>query len=291
MKSLFLVNARSGPRRIDVASMIRQHFTSAFEIVPCQRKEDLDSILEEAARNGFEVVYAVGGDGTVHEIAKRLVGRPLALGILPTGSGNGFARHLGVPCEPRASLRASAGAGIVAIDTAEMDDNRFVGVMGLGFDAVIAERFANAGTRGLKTYARVGASAFMKFRPEEYEIEVDGKKITRRALVVVVANSAHYGNNARVAPQASVIDGLLDVVIVDDFSLAVAPFMMLRLINGTFHRSSRVTTLQGKEITIRRSAAGPAHLDGEPLTLSECIRVRVNPLSLRVLVPRSGTRI
>jgi diacylglycerol kinase (ATP) len=278
-------------RRFDVASMIRQHFTSAFDIVSCERKEDLDGILEEAVRSSFEVVYAVGGDGTVHEIAKRLVDKPLALGILPTGSGNGFARHLGIPREPRASLRASAGADIVAIDTAEMDDNRFVGVMGLGFDAVIAERFANAGTRGLRTYLRVGAQAFKTFQPEEYEIDVDGTRITRRALVVVVANSGHYGNNARIAPQASVTDGLLDVVIVDDFPLAAVPFMMLRLLNGSFDRSRRVTTLQGREITIRRSSSGPAHLDGEPLTLSESIRVRVKTRSLRVLVPRSGAKI
>jgi diacylglycerol kinase (ATP) len=291
LKSLFLINAKSGARRLDVASMIRGHLSSNFEIAACQRKEDLDAILDQAGNDGFEVIYAVGGDGTVHEIAKRLVGRPLALGIVPTGSGNGFARHLGVPCEPRASLRASTDAAIVSIDTAEMDDNRFVGVMGLGFDAVIADRFANAGTRGLRTYVRVGARAFLSYRPEEYEIEIDGRTIVRRALVVVVANSAHYGNNARIAPLASVTDGLLDVVIVEDFSLAVAPFMMRRLLNGTFHRSKRVTTLQGREITIRRHREGPAHLDGEPLTLPETIRVRVKPRSLRVLVPRSNIKL
>jgi diacylglycerol kinase (ATP) len=241
-----------------------------------------------AVRDGFQAVYAVGGDGTVHEIGKRLVGTPLALGILPTGSGNGFARHIGLPVEPIASLGSCRDGAVVAIDTAEINDTRFVGVMGVGFDAFIAERFATSTVRGMQTYVQLGARGFLSYRAEEYELEIDGKTMTRKAFVIAVANASQYGNNARIAPLASVRDGVLDLVIVDRFPLLTAPWMLMRLFNGTVHQARGVTVLQGKSITIRRAEAGPAHLDGEPLLMPAELRIRVNPLSLNVLVPRES---
>jgi diacylglycerol kinase (ATP) len=243
-------------------------------------------MIEGAARDGFEAVYAVGGDGTVHEIAKRLVGTQLALGILPTGSGNGFARHLGLPVEPVASLGSCGDGVVVTIDTAEINDTRFVGVMGVGFDAFIADRFAASTVRGFQTYVQLGVRGYLNYRAEEYELEVDGKAMTRKAFVIAVANGSQYGNNARIAPLASVRDGVLDLVLVDRVPLLTAPWMLMRLFNGTVHRARGVTVMQGKSITIRRAAAGPAHLDGEPLLMPAELRIRVNPRSLKVLVPR-----
>ena len=244
-------------------------------------------MIATAARDGFEAVYAVGGDGTVHEIAKRLVGTELALGILPTGSGNGFARHIGLPVEPVAALGSCRDGVVVTIDTADINDTRFVGVMGVGFDAFIAEQFATSTVRGLQTYVRLGARGFLGYREEEYELEVDGNVMKRRAFVLAIANASQYGNNARIAPLASVRDGVLDLVIVDRVPLITAPWMLMRLFNGTVHRARGVKVLQGKSITIRRAAAGPAHLDGEPLLMPAELRVRVNPRSLKVLVPRA----
>lgn len=295
MKTLFLVNTRSGTaRKYDIAALIRDAcagWTTKFDIAPCQRKEDLDSIIDDAERDGYDVVHAVGGDGTVHEIAKRLVGRDLALGILPIGSGNGFARHIGLPMDARASLNACGERRIVTIDTAEVNGIRFLGVMGIGFDAWIADRFAIAGTRGFMTYVKVGVREVLKYRAEEYEIDIDGKTRMMKAKIITIANSSQYGNDARIAPRASVQDGLLDVVTIDDVSLFAAPLIAFRLFRGTIERSSAVTTVRGREITIRRAASGPVHLDGEPFTLAETLNVLVRPASLKVLLPDGRTTI
>lgn len=245
----------------------------------------MPALLASAHRDGFEAVWAVGGDGTVHEIAKRLTGSPMALGILPTGSGNGLAHHLGISSNPATALRSAAASRVVEADTVQIGDDRFIGVMGLGFDAAIAHRFATAGTRGLRTYLRAGISAFHSFAPEQYELEVDGRLMTRNAFVVAIANSAHYGNHARIAPEASMTDGMFDLVLVDDFPLTVAPLMLLRLFRGTFHQSHRVTTVRARDLVLRRPAAGPAHMDGEAVTLPAVIHARIDPRSLRLLVP------
>jgi YegS/Rv2252/BmrU family lipid kinase len=293
MKALFLVNARSGARRRHgIETLIRdacRHLE--HDIVACGRKEDLDGIVDDAERGGIDVVYAVGGDGTVHETAKRLIGRRLALGVVPTGSGNGFARHIGLPMNLRASLQSCRGGRIVTIDTARVNGTPFLGTMGVGFDASIADAFANAGTRGLRTYVRVGIREFRHFAAEEYEIVVDGERVTRKALVVAVANAAQYGNNVRIAPLASLQDGVLDVVVVDDVSLLQAAALLPRLFRGTFHRSNRVTVLRGKRVDIRRPSEGPAHLDGEPVRLPERLSIEVVPQSLRVLIPDAAGRI
>ena len=292
MKALFLVNERSGRRRdFDIAEVIRRTAECEYDIVPCGEKNDLAAIVDRAEREAFDVVYAVGGDGTVHETAKRLIGRAPALGILPIGSGNGFARHIGLPLDPAEAIRACRGAAIVTIDTAVVNEEPFLGVMGVGFDAMVAQRFASSTVRGLKTYLVEGMGAFTTFRAEEYEIETDTTTLRRRAFVIAIANSGQYGNNARVAPLASVQDGLLDVVIVDDASLLRALLLLPPLFRGSFHRLRSVTTMQTASVTIRRSSAGAAHLDGEPYVLPAELRIRVVPRSLRLLVPDGVRRI
>lgn len=293
MKALFLINERSGTRRrYDVRELIRGACDwLEYEIRPCNSKEELDGVIAGAARERFDVVYAVGGDGTVHEVAKRLIAMPLALGILPTGSGNGFARHVGLPSEPRASLLACRGGRIETIDTAKVNGLPFVGVMGLGFDAWIADRFAASTTRGLQTYVRVALRGYTTYQPEEYALSIDGVETRGTAFVLAVANSSQYGNNARIAPLASLQDGVLDVVAIRRAPLWRAPAMIMRLFAGTLHRSGGVDAMQGREITIRRGSSGPAHLDGEPVTLPETLHVRIRPRSLRVLVPDGIARL
>jgi diacylglycerol kinase (ATP) len=292
VKALFVVNERSGRRRdFDVSDLIRTTAAFEHEVLSCGNKEDLDAIVDRAEADAVDVVFAVGGDGTVHETAKRLIGRRPALGILPIGSGNGFARHIGLPMDPAQSITASGAGHIVEVDTARVNDMPFLGVMGVGFDAAVADRFAASTTRGLESYVREGFRAFTAFHPEEYELVVDGVEIRTKALVVAIANSGQYGNNARIAPLASLQDGLLDVVVIHDATLVEAPILLARLFTGTIHEARGVTTMQAKEIVVRRPAAGPAHLDGEPLVLPEELRIQVVPSSMRLLVPESSVKL
>ncbi|MGN6185547.1 MAG: diacylglycerol/lipid kinase family protein, partial [Thermoanaerobaculia bacterium] len=159
------------------------------------------------------------------------------------------------------------------------------------FDAMVADRFASSQVRGLETYIKEGLRAFTEFKAEQYEIIANNETMKRAAFVVAVANSGQYGNNARIAPLASLQDGLLDVVIIDDTRLIDAAFLLARLFNGTLHRASGVTMFQTSEVTIRRASEGPAHLDGEPVTLGAELHVHVKPRSLRLLVPDHVTQL
>ncbi|HVG25769.1 MAG TPA: YegS/Rv2252/BmrU family lipid kinase [Thermoanaerobaculia bacterium] len=289
MKALFIVNARSGKRRaFDIHDVIRNTATFEHEVLPCVRKEDVDAMIDRAEEEGFDVVFAVGGDGTVHETAKRLIGRKPALGILPTGSGNGFARHIGLPLDPALTLGACATGRIVTIDTAEVNAMPFLGVMGIGFDAVVADRFASSAVRGFETYVKEGLRAFAEFHPDDYMVTCGAESRKERAFVIAIANASQYGNNARIAPLASLQDGLLDVVIVHDLSVLRAPLLLARLFHGTLHHASEVSMVQCADVHIVRPAAGPAHLDGEPVSLPEELHIRVVPRSLRLLVPASA---
>ena len=293
MNALFLVNERSGARRTyDVRTLIRTHWPhERCNIEGCSSKDELDRIIDDAERAGIEAIFAVGGDGTVHEIARRLIGRQIALGIVPTGSGNGFARHLGLAIEPADVLRSAMELRVATIDTAEVNGRAFIGVMGIGFDAFIAERFASSTVRGMRTYIVEGVRGYAAYRRQDYELTIDGEQQRVHAFVIAVANSSQYGNNAQVAPLASVQDGLLDVVVIRDAPLLSVPFMTARLFSGSVHRSRNVATARGRDIVIRRGGAGPAHLDGEPLDLPAELTVRIRPRSLNVLIPADTRRI
>ena len=292
MKVLFIINARSGKKRaFDIGEVIRASAAFEHEVLSCARKEDVDAMIDHAEAEGFDVVFAVGGDGTVHETAKRLIGRKPALGILPIGSGNGFARHIGLPLDPALTIGACATGRIVTIDTASVNGAPFLGVMGIGFDAVVAHRFASSNVRGLETYVKEGLRAFAEFHADEYEVTCGGETKLETAFVIAIANASQYGNNARIAPLASLQDGLLDVVIVHDLSVLRAPLLLARLFGGTLHHAGEVSMVQCTDVRIKRPAAGPAHLDGEPVSMPAEIEVRVVPQSLRLLVPDVVTAI
>jgi YegS/Rv2252/BmrU family lipid kinase len=292
VKTLFLVNSRSGSnRRRDATALIAKTCDWDYEIAACGSIADLDDIIRNAASRGVKAIFAVGGDGTIHEVAKRLIGTDVALGVVPTGSGNGFARHLGLPMNFRKAIRACCGLRVEIIDTGAVNGTPFINMMGIGFDAWIADAFAAAGTRGLATYVRVGLRGFARYAAEEYEVTVDGSMTRHRAFVVAVANASQYGNNARIAPLASMQDGILDVTLIKHAPLLRVPMLAAQLFGGSLHRARGVLTMRGRSITIRRERTGAAHLDGEPVTLPSSMTVDIVPHSLRVIVPDSAREI
>ena len=290
MRTTFIINSASGtPRtRGKLEETIQQWIdTSRLDarIHTTGSLESLDALWETPAITGADRICAVGGDGTVLEIGRRLAGTDKELAILPTGSGNGLARHLGIPVSTARALDALLTSVPVRIDTGLADSHRFLGTLGLGFDALVAHRFAAAGTRGLTTYVRVGATSYLEYAPQEYTIEVDGRITTERALLVTVGNASQYGNEAKILPNASLTDGQLDVCVLRPSTVMSAPKLIARLFSGTFDQCDEVCLLRGSRIEIERETAGFAHADGDPFDAGRHVSIRVDPRSLTVMVP------
>ena len=293
MKTRFIVNPCSGRNRR------RPRLASDLQAFVASRQLDASIVFTEHPGHATELacaaladdcarVVAVGGDGTMNEIAQALVGSPAALALVPCGSGNGLALHLGLPTRPGRALAllADATARVVAIDTGTANGHPFFNAMGLGFDAEISLRFNRLTRRGLAAYARTGLAAFLRHRPERITV-IDGNGIreTCDAFIAAVANSDQYGNHALVAPGARVDDGLLDLVLVRPLGLFGALPLVARLFLGTLDRSPRVRRWRGAHFVIERPAPGLIHTDGETHSTAAIVNVVVRPRSLRLLVP------
>jgi diacylglycerol kinase (ATP) len=294
VRALLILNPNSGRARdrAAVRAAIDTHLrlTNAdVEVQTCAQLSDLDALIARAVSGHFDAVVAVGGDGTVHEIARRLVGSRVALGIIPTGSGNGLARHLGIPTIPSEALVALTSSRFETVDTAELNGRPFFGVAGVGFDALVAHRFAASARRGLETYIFEISRSYLSYVPEDYTITVDGRTVRESAFLIAVANSAQYGNEAKVAPRASMQDGLFDVSIVQSAPPGSAPSMLRQLFEGSFEESPFIRVERGAVVDIERSSPGPAHVDGEAVDMPSQLRFTILPRSLRVLVP-AGTK-
>jgi diacylglycerol kinase (ATP) len=298
MKTRFIFNPWSGRNRrrprlaSDLATFVAAHQLDAA-IVFTECPGHATELARAALADGCERIVAVGGDGTMNEIAQALVGSPAALALVPCGSGNGLALHLGLPTQPRRSLEllVDATARVVAIDTGTANGHPFFNAMGLGFDAEISRRFNRLTRRGLPAYARTGLAAFLRHRPERVTIsDSNGTRETLDTFIVAVANSDQYGNHAQVAPGARVDDGLLDLVAVRPPGPFGAVPLVTRLFLGTFDRSPRVWRRRGSHFVIERPAPGLIHTDGETHSTAAVVDVAVRPRSLRLLVP-AGCRV
>ena len=291
MKSniLFIINPISGgkdklkiPAIID-AKLDRSKFNPNFSFT--EYIGHAAEIAEEAANKNFDIIVAVGGDGTINEIAGKVMQQHKVLGIVPFGSGNGLARFLKIPMNTEKSIEVINALNVKKIDTGTFNEKFFFNMAGMGFDAHISSVFVGHKTRGLGGYVKLGLKEMINYQPETYHLLIDGVSYTRKAFVVSVANSSQYGNNAHVSPKASVTDGLLDVCIVKSFPLYKIPVLAYQMLSATTDRSSMVEIIRGKNIQISRPSDGAIHIDGEPYFMGKEIAVSVSPLSLDVIVP------
>ena len=223
-----------------IRAFIARHGLDA-DLVFTERRGQATDLARAAVADGCEQVVAVGGDGTMNEVAQALVGASAALALVPCGSGNGLASHLGVPAQPRRALAllVDPSARVVNIDTGTANGHPFFNAMGAGFDAEISRQFNRLARRGMVAYLRTGLAAFAHYRGEPVAFcDANGRRETMNAFLVVVANSDQYGNHARMAPGARVDDGLLDLVVVPPPGVAGAVALMARLFLGNFDRSA-----------------------------------------------------
>ena len=243
-------------------------------------------LAREAATAFYDIVVSVGGDGSANETGAGLVGTKTALGIIPTGSGNGMARHLKIPIDFKKSVLLLNSGKPELVDTLKINDRFCLGTFGIGFDAHIAHLFAKAGTRGYSTYVKLVLAEFSKFKPINFKIFADKKEYHISCFLLTFANSSQFGNNAVIAPFADVEDGIIDISIVRKFPVFAAPHLIYRMMNNTIHNSKFFDRLNAKEILVRNEGKINGHIDGEPVQLDGDIAIKMNPLSLNIIVSK-----
>src|SRR5574344_975277 len=222
-------------------------------------------IALQCVKDGVDVVAAVGGDGTVNEVARSLIHTDTALAIIPCGSGNGLARHLQISMEPRQAIEVLNRGVVKMLDYGTINGQPFFCTCGVGFDAFVSYKFANSTKRGMLTYLENALREILKYKPETYELEDEAGEYKYKAFLIACANASQYGNNAYIAPNASMSDGLMDVTIMEPFTMIEAPQIAFQLFNKLIDKNSRIKTFQCKRLTIHRKEQGVIHYDGEPL--------------------------
>ncbi len=289
---LFIINPISGTsRKGKVVNAIKRridHQRFAVEIRYTEYAGHAVEIAREAAEAGFDIVVAVGGDGTINEVARSLVHTQTALAIVPSGSGNGLARHLLIPMDIEKALDIINANVVTDLDYGLINDKPFFCTCGVGFDAFISLKFAEANTRGLKTYVEKTLTDGLTYKPETYRIHIGGESEGEMqevdAFLIACANASQYGNNAYIAPDASMKDGLMDVIILEPFSILEAPIVAMQLFQRTLPHNSHVKTFRTNRLLIERTTAGPAHCDGDPYETTARIKVELVPAGLRAII-------
>jgi len=271
----------AGRRRAEIAAAALTGSREAGEIFVTERRGHGRELAAGAIARGARLIVAWGGDGTVNEIASAIVSTDAALSIVPSGSGNGLARALGIVRDPSRAIAHALAGTPRPIDAGEIGGRMFFNMAGIGFDAHVASLFdKNPGGRGLSGYIRVSARELMSYRPRTYRI--DGAP--RQAFLVTLANSPQFGNGARIAPDARVDDGQLDLVVFEEISRFATVCGLPRLFTGTIARQSGVTIRRVERVTIEAEHPLTFHVDGEPVSGGSRLEARVVPAALKVCV-------
>lgn len=295
LKSVFIVNPISGGfHAIPIRTVLEHEMDSTlydWSIVETQYAGHAEILAREYAEKGYDAVFAVGGDGTVNEIGRAIAGTDTALGIIPCGSGNGLARHLGISTNPIKAVRKLSKVRIETIDYGIIEDHPFFCTCGIGFDAQVSYKFASSKSRGLLTYIETVIKEGIKYKTEGYSLEVDGKNVEAQAYIITCANAAQWGNNVYIAPLASVQDGLLDITIVTDLNAIEIPVLVAQLIDGRLAANRNVRMMKCKQVTVRRNSKGVAHCDGDPIMMGKDLSIRIVHNGLKVIVPNKPKSI
>ncbi len=290
MKTRFIFNPRSGhnsrnPYLLERTRVFIAENQLDARVVLTEHPRHATELARQAVQDGCDRVVAIGGDGTLNEVASALVNTSAAIGLIPCGSGNGLGRHLGIPDPGQGAYRALLNGRIREIDTGIANGIPFFNAMGVGFDAEISTRFNHLVKRGLGAYIKTGFKAWNDYRPQRYQITNGTRSIDTTAFIATVANSDQYGNDCFIAPGASVDDGQLDLTLLTKVNLLTALPLAARLFMGKIDGGIGVIRLRGDHFKITRPAPGPLHTDGEVHETGTDIDIRVLPKSLKIVVP------
>ena len=286
---LFIVNPKAGVKKKNLfrdIELLSNRIGLKYRILVWEKPDqDIVTLIKENLDDSIDIVVAIGGDGMVNKVAQALVNTKFAMGIIPMGSGNGLARYLKIPLDIEKSMDVLLNGKIVKVDTCEINNHLFLATAGAGFDAHVGKLFANSTKRGFLSYVKITLYQFRTYRPLNYELIIDGKPYNIEAFSVTIANANQWGNNAVIAPEADIQDGVMEITILKPFKMISAPIIAIRLFNKTIHLSKHSVTFKAKEILLKRNDSGAVHYDGEPDEMGEDLKISINPLTLNMVVP------
>lgn len=283
----FIINPISGVSdKRNIPELIEAHLDHDqydYDIAFTQYRRHALTLASQSSKENIDIVCAVGGDGSVHEVGTALIGTKTKLAIIPIGSGNGLARHLNIPLSVKEAIECLNDGICIQMDTVRVNDKAFLGVGGYGFDAVVAKEFDRGPKRGLRGYIMTVFREFFKYNPLNVSIDVDGKVKTLPVVLCTVANSSQFGNGFTVSPESDVTDGELELCLLKPFSIWSAPSIALNFFRKRSHKSRFSEIIRFKKAKIKLSKK-IAHYDGEPIEVKDELVVSVVPKSLNILV-------
>ena len=293
-KAVFVINLISGTSdKAAIPGLIDQYLDKTkfeYEIAITQYAGHASEIASKAKDDGVDVVVAVGGDGTVNEVARAIVHSNTALGIIPCGSGNGLARHLLLPLNVRKAIDVINRSEVRQLDYGIINGYHFFCTCGMGFDAFVSMKFAEAGKRGPITYVENVLREGLKYKPETYTIEDENSTLQYKAFLISCANASQYGNNAYIAPQASMSDGLMDVIIMEPFDVFEAPQISIEMFSKTLDKNSKIKPFRTRHLHIHRDKPGVIHYDGDPVMTGADIDIELKPKGINIIVNTMADR-
>jgi YegS/Rv2252/BmrU family lipid kinase len=290
-KIKFIVNPISGINRNPqkIVQWINEVFSPSedeIDIVYTSQPGDGTRLGEQAKVEGCTLVVAVGGDGTINEISSGLVNSSIPLGVIPAGSGNGFARNFLIPLNQLQAIKLLLNPRIISIDVGKINQHYFFNVAGIGLDALISLNFEKLGKRGPLPYFYVGIKSYLERKVVPIKVKFDNKNLEFFPLVISIANAPQYGNGAIIAPKAIADDGYLDLCILDDMPFWKAVLQMYRLFNGTIDKTKVFHSFQVKDLTLIRTHPGVIHTDGNPINEGSHLEIKVIPKALKLAVSK-----
>lgn len=285
---LFIINPISGGlNKVFIPNLIDRnldHKKFDAKIIYTTHHSHAKVLAQEAVAGDIDIVAAVGGDGTINEVASVLESSKKIMAIVPCGSGNGLARTLGIPLDNAKAIAKINQLNTTEIDVGFLNDKKFFNMAGMGFDAHISAHFAKSVKRGFLGYIKSTLQEVANYKAQSYIINIDGKSIKIEAFMLSLANSSQYGNNAHISPTASTQDGLLDICIIKPFPLLIFPVLGYRMFAKTSVNSKYVDIIKASSFEIIREVEAPVHVDGEPFLMGTHLKVGVKHLALKIIV-------
>lgn len=285
----FIINPISGTRtKKHITAYIARTLDTALYVptfITTEYAGHAHELAQRAASEGADIVVAVGGDGTVNEVAGALVHTPTALAIVPCGSGNGLARHQRIPMSVKGAVDVINRGEVRTLDYGTINGRAFFCTCGVGFDAFVSMKFAEGGKRGFLSYIEKTLREGVRYKSETYTLHYDEQDEEQEAFLIACANASQYGNNAYIAPEASMEDGLMDVIVMHPFYTIQAPQVIMQLFTKSLPHNPHVRVKRLRHLQIHRPSAGAVHVDGDPIMMGEDIDVRIHQGAFRMLVP------